>query len=166
MGCPDNDRGVAIVELLDNALTKRFPCKKLGIPPNSKALSFEIFGKISGKFNIWLRVADKYVSHQIKLRATRDDWTATLSSPREAGEVEEVVAGFPDVDIEHSIDGEFLPDFGVGGAAQAVPRLLLIPEMTDWVTREAGAEAFGLGDDRPLPLFLAGRCQRRRGRQR
>ena len=89
-----------------------------------------------------------------------------FSSPREAGEVEEVVAGFPDVDIAHSIDGEFSPDFGVGGAGQAVPRLLLIPEMTDWVTREGGAEAFGLGDDRPLPFFLAGRCQRRRSRQR
>ena len=38
--------------------------------------------------------------------------------------------------------------------------------MTDWVTREGGAEAFGLGDDRPLPFFLAGRRQRRRGRQR
>src|SRR5262249_15325800 len=47
-----------------------------------------------------------------------------------------------------------------------LPRLLLIPEMTDWVTREGGAEAFGLGDDRPLPFFLAGRRQRRRGRQR
>ena len=53
-----------------------------------------------------------------------------------------------------------------GIAGQAVPRLLLIPEMTDWVTREGGAEAFGLGDDRPLPFFLAGRRQRRRGRQR
>jgi aldehyde dehydrogenase family protein len=29
-------------------------------------------------------------------------------------------AGFPDVDNAHSTDGEFLPDFGVGGAGQAV----------------------------------------------
>ena len=78
MRCPDNDRRLAIVELLDNALTKRFTGKKLGIPPNSNALSFEIFGKISCKFNIRLRVADKYVSHPIRFLATRDDWTANI----------------------------------------------------------------------------------------
>jgi hypothetical protein len=73
------------------------------------------------------------------------------------------------IDNEHSIDAascEFLPDFAVGGAALAVPRLPLVLEMTDRVGWEGGAEAFALGDDRPLPFFLVGRRHRRRARQR
>src|SRR5215510_10119943 len=56
--CPDNDRRLAIVELLNNALTERFR------------------GKIPRELNMRLRVTDEYVCHQ--MRSNQDDWTSTI----------------------------------------------------------------------------------------
>src|SRR5215510_11716339 len=74
--CPDNDRRLAIVELLNNALTKRFPGKKVGVPPDCEAFCLKIRGKIPRELNMRLRVTDEYVCHQ--MRSNQDDWTSTI----------------------------------------------------------------------------------------
>jgi hypothetical protein len=61
---------------LNNALTERFPGKKVGVPPDCEAFCLKIRGKIPRELNMRLRVTDEYVCHQT--RSNQDDWTSTI----------------------------------------------------------------------------------------